>query len=201
MTLQVLSRAMTSTLLRISVAIAPEEKAEWATAMFAEGECIEGHAEQLGWALGALFAIARARIAVLPKSAAERPIVVNAACLYWGGFSAYLIGAIVFQIVTFQIHGPWTDAIVPVILMLALSAFPAVVAFGLWLLDDSARLLCMAFCFVHAMSCFAWMSRPGIHTALPSARIVIDFGMIFALNTRAVCNAFSQRDIDLQLGV
>lgn len=193
--------AISSAILRMCVTLAAEPRAEWARAMVAESQAIDGSAGQLAWSFGCLFAIIRAHISTLPKRAAERPLIVNAACLYWAGFSAYLIGKIAFQIFTFRIHESWTDAIMPVVLMLALSAFPAVVALGLWLLDDSARVLCMVFCFVHGMSCAAWMSTPGVHAAVPAGRVAVDIVIIVGMNAGTVRRAFRQRRTELRLGL
>jgi hypothetical protein len=120
----------------------------------------------------------------------KRPLDVTLSSIYYAGFSAVLIGILLWQIASGGIHERWTDAVFPVAFCFVLAMIPGVVALGLWTLDGAARIGSVVFAFLHLVVTFAFLSKlSGVHI-LPYARIVLDCLLIAAMFRPEVRKAF-----------
>lgn len=179
----------------------PPELKLWAEAMRSELDFIEGTFAPLAWTFGSVWALFKAAaMAWLGDAGRERPWAVRFVAAYYAVFSCELAGAIAWQVIGGKIHGPWQDSIFPLLFCFLVALVPAVIAIGLWLLDDAARLMAVFFAVLHAVVNWAWMNQPQVHRPImPSLRIALDVLAIFLMNRPAVRDAFRNYRIDLRL--
>jgi len=178
----------------------PELK-PWAEAMRAELDFIEGRFAPLAWTFGSVWALFKAvASAWLVGAGRERPWAVRFVAMYFAAFSCELAGVIAWQVIAGKIHGPWQESIFPLLFCFLMALLPVVIATGLWLLDDAARLMAIFFAVLHAVVNWAWMSNPEVHRPIiPSLRIAMDVLAIFLMSQPAVRGAFRDYRIDLRL--
>ncbi|HET9743731.1 MAG TPA: hypothetical protein VFQ00_13355 [Terriglobales bacterium] len=196
-----LLRATARFLFRGASACLPAELQEWRGAMLAEIDFVGGAMATLRWAVGSCFAIQRLRAARWAKAIhpdASAPLAVRIIALYQIAFAVELIGTIAWQIP--KIREPWADAIFPVLFCVLIAIFPAVLALGLWTLDDSARIGSMLFALCHALMNVGWISQlsqdPG---PVVRVRILIDVAVIVTLLTPSIRKAFRPERLTLRL--
>lgn len=130
----------------------------------------------------------------------ERPLDVTLIAIYLGGFSTVLWAVILFQWLGGNIHGAWRDKLVVLPLCLLLSLLPGVIALGLWVLDNAARVGAMLFVFLHAITEIAFLLKPHIPSpAFTLFRIVLDGLIIACLCRPGVRKVFSWDPVRLSL--
>ena len=110
----------------------------------------------------------------------KRPGEVTAIAVYHALFSAVLVGTLVWQGLTHHPSDGWLYAAPVIAMMLFVSLVPAVICFGLWIMDNGARIGCIVFTLLHLMLTIAYVRHaPGLWR--PSARIAIDASIIAVL--------------------
>jgi len=89
----------------------------------------------------------------------RRPGEVTVISVYHVLFSLVLVGVLFWQGVTHHpSDGLWYAA--PVIVMLLfVSLVPAVIAYGLWVMDEGARIACLIFTLLHGLTTVAYLQR------------------------------------------
>jgi hypothetical protein len=109
----------------------------------------------------------------------RRPRGVTAIAVYHVLFSALLVGTLVQQGIAHHPAAGWLDAAPVLLMMLFLSLIPAVLAYGLWIMDDGARVGAILFTFLHLLTAIVyvqhvpWMWRPWTRIALDAAIIAV----------------------------
>ena|SRR5690349_2469903 len=117
------------------------------------------------------------------------PGEVKAISLYHGLFSALLVGVLFWQCATKPPSDGWLYA-APVIAMLLLVALvPAVIAYGLWIMDEGARIGCLIFTLLHALTTVAYLQHAAGYWR-PWARLALDAVMILVLMLPRIRRAF-----------
>lgn len=179
-----------------------EELKPWAEAMGAELDAIENPSARLRWTCGCVWALAKTSIRQgLMKLGNERPWPVTLIAIYFAGFCCELVAVLVSQLIGHKIHGAWSEAAFPVAFCFMLALLPGVIAAGLWLLDNAARLMAIFFALAHALLNWAWMSQPSVgYRTITLLRIAADILTILLLCQPTVYRAFQQQRIQLQLG-
>ena len=130
----------------------------------------------------------------------ERPLDVTLVAIYLGAFSAVLWGIISWEWLGGHIHGAWQDKLVVLPLCLLLSLLPGVIALGLWVLDNAARLGAMLFALLHAITEIAFFFKPHIPSpAFTLLRIALDALIIASLCRPGVRKVFSWDPVRLSL--
>jgi hypothetical protein len=201
MRLLISTHRVSAAILRFLAESMPPELRPWAEAMRAETDFIEGTFAPLTWTVGSVWALFKAAASArLVDAGRERPWAVRFVAVYYAAFSCELAAAIAWQVVAGKIHGPWQESIFPLLFCFLLVLLPAVIAIGLWLLDDAARWMAIFFAVLHAVVNCAWISNPEVHRSImPSFRIAMDVSAIFLMNRPAVRGAFRDYRIDLRL--
>ncbi|MGC2741789.1 MAG: hypothetical protein WA672_01280 [Candidatus Angelobacter sp.] len=179
----------------------PLEEKLWGEAMLGELAAISGFRKRLAWALSGGWGLGRIRMrSVLGMRRQEnvRPLAVTLIALYHGIFSCAILAMLVWQIPV--ITEPWKAAIFPLLFAFFVALVPGVIAIGLWLLDDAARLMAMLFSLLHALANYAYLStlRPG-SKLMPSSRIVLDLLMITVLLLPSIRRSFRPERMELGL--
>ena len=119
----------------------------------------------------------------------ERPGEVTAIAVYHALFSVVLVGVLVWQGATHHPVDGWLYAAPVLIMLLFLSLVPAVLAFGLWVMDGGARIGCMIFTVLHALSTIAYLQHsPSIWR--PWGRLALDAVMLAVLMLPRIRRAF-----------
>lgn len=181
---------------------APTELKPWADAMHAELDAIEAPSVRLRWTCGCMWALAKtiARQHVM-KLGNERPWPVTLIAIYFAGFCCELVAVLGSQLVGHKIHASWSEAAFPVAFCFMLALLPGVIAAGLWLLDNAARLMGIFFALAHSLLNWAWMNQPSVgYRTITLLRIVADILTLLLLCHPAVRRAFQQQRIELRLG-
>lgn len=130
----------------------------------------------------------------------RRPLAVLLITIYHVAFSAFLLGLILWQIATHQIHATWQEKIVVLPFTFLLAILPGVLGFGLWMLDNAARLGVILFSLLHAISGIAYLGHAHISSpAFTTLRIVWDATMILWLCHSSVRKAFRWQPVNLSL--
>ena len=179
----------------------PPELKMWADAMRAELDAIEGPPARFWWTCGCMWALAkiigRQRFARLGS---DRPWPVTLIAIYFAGFCCELVTVLAGQMVGHKIHGSWSEAVFPVAFCFMLSFLPGVIAAGLWLLDNAARIMGVFFALAHALLNWAWMSQPSVgYRSITLLRIAMDVLTILLLCHPNVHRRFQHQRIELRL--
>lgn len=119
----------------------------------------------------------------------KRPGEVVAIVIYQVLFSVVLIGTLVWQGVTHHPSDGWLYAAPVIAMLLFVSLVPAVLAFGLWIMDNGARIGCMIFTLLHMMVTVAYLHRvPGFWR--PWTRLALDAVILAVLMLPRIRRAF-----------
>jgi len=130
----------------------------------------------------------------------RRPLAVQVIAIYQIGFSAFLLGLIVWQIATHHIHATWQEKIIVLPFTFIIAILPGVLGFGLWMLDSAARLGVIFFSLLHAISEIAYLGHAHIPSpAFTILRIVWDGIIILWLCHSSVRKAFRWQPLNLSL--
>jgi hypothetical protein len=70
----------------------------------------------------------------------DRPFAVTFVAFYYAIFSAVLITALIGQLTGHHIHGSFKDLVVVLPMSFAVTLIPGLLAFGLWVMDNTARI-------------------------------------------------------------
>jgi high-affinity Fe2+/Pb2+ permease len=104
----------------------------------------------------------------------RRPLDVVLIAIYYAGFSAVLVGIVLYQWLGGHIHGSWQEKIVVVPGCLLLGLLPGVLATGLWMFDSAARIGAIVFALLPTIAELAFLSNPRIPSpAFTVLRIVL----------------------------
>jgi hypothetical protein len=130
----------------------------------------------------------------------ERPWSVRLACVYFVVFSLVLLSALLWPLITGQMHSRWADTAFPLAFALLVTLIPGVIALGLWVMDNAARVAAIVIAVLHAIATLHWFSHPLFGWQwLPPVRIAIDVVIIVAMLHPATRRAFRQSRIVLDL--
>jgi hypothetical protein len=181
---------------------AAAELKPWADAMRAELDAIENPYARLRWTCGCVWALAKTAMRRhVVKLGNERPWPVTVIAIFFAGFCCELVAVMGSQLIGHKIHGAWSEAAFPVAFCFLLVLLPGVIAAGLWLLDNAARLMAIFFALAHALLNWAWMNQPSVgYRTITLLRVVADILIILLLCHPAVRKAFQQQRIELRLG-
>jgi len=180
----------------------PQEEKLWGEAMLGELAAISGFQKRLAWALSGGWGLSKIRmrsiLGVRRQENALRPLAVTLIALYHGIFSCVILAMLVWQLPL--IREPWRGAIFPVLFAFFVALVPGVIAVGLWLLDDAARLMAMLFSLLHALANYGYLSTLQLGwKPLPSGRIVLDVLMITVLLLPSIRRSFRPERMELGL--
>ena len=121
----------------------------------------------------------------------KRPGEVTAIAAYHALFSAVLVCALVWQGITNHLSDGWVHAAPVIVMLLFVSLIPAVLCFGLWIMDNGARIGCMVFTLLHMMITVAYLGHaPALWR--PWARIALDAVIVAVLVLPRIRKAFEQ---------
>jgi hypothetical protein len=125
------------------------------------------------------------------ESSMKRPGEVTAIAAYHALFSAVLVGTLIWQCITHHPTDGWVYAAPVIVMLLFVSLMPAVLCFGLWILDNGARIGCMIFTLLHMVITVAYL---GHAQALwrPSSRLALDVVIIAVLMLPRIRKTFEQ---------
>ena len=134
----------------------------------------------------------------------RRPLDVSLVAIYFGLFSATLLGILLWQIlgqhIGHRIHAPWQDQILILPLCFLLAVLPAVLALGLWVQDNAARIGAILFVLLHSALEIAWFSSPRIPSkAFTVFRILLNAAIVICLSRPGVRKAFTWQPVKIEL--
>lgn len=130
----------------------------------------------------------------------RRPLDVVLIAIHYAGFSAVLLGMILWQWFGGHIHGSWQEKIVVLPFCFLLAIMPCVLAIGLWMLDNAARLGAIVFALLHTVAELAYLSNQHIPSrAFTVFRIVLNGVIIACLCRPGVRRAFTWQPVGLSL--
>lgn len=117
------------------------------------------------------------------------PRGVAAIAVYQALFSAVLLGTLIWQATTHHPSDGWLYASPVLLMMLFVSLLPAVLAYGLWIMDDGARIGTAIFTLLHAISIIVYLQQSAAYWR-PWTRLAIDVAIIAFLFLRSTRRAF-----------
>jgi hypothetical protein len=130
----------------------------------------------------------------------RRPLDVSLVAVYFVLFSSTLVGILVRQMVSHRIHAPWQDQIIVLPLCFLLALLPAVLALGLWVQDNAARIGAILFVLLHSALEIAWFSSPRIPSkAFTVFRIALNLAIVICLSRPGVRKAFTWQPVRISL--
>jgi hypothetical protein len=130
----------------------------------------------------------------------KRAMAVSLVCCYFAAFSLMLLGVLLWQLATGQIHSRWSDALFPLAFAFMLALIPGVIAMGLWVMDNAARITAIVIALIHAIATVQWAAHPLFGWQwLPPLRIMLDVAIIVVLLRPAIRQAFRVNQIALNL--
>jgi hypothetical protein len=130
----------------------------------------------------------------------RRPLDVVLIAIYYAGFSAVLLGIILWQWLGGHIHGSWQEKVLVLPFCFLLAILPGVLAVGLWMLDNAARLGAILFALLHTLTELAFLSNPHVPSrAFTVFRIVLNGVIIACLCRPGVRKAFKWQPLGLSL--
>lgn len=180
----------------------PSKEKLWADAMLCELASVRGSWNRLIWALSGCRGLCkiwiRAHFFAAPVDGEEgRPLAVTFIALYHTVFSGVILAVLAWHVPFIK---AWTEAFFPLLIAFFVALIPAVISLGLWVLDDSARLVAMFFSLLHALGNCAWISAQHLGwRPLPIARVALDLLMIGIFLLPSVRNAFRPPRTELRL--
>jgi hypothetical protein len=99
-----------------------------------------------------------------------------------------------------RIHAPWQDQIIVLPLCFLLALLPAVLALGLWVQDNAARIGAILFVLLHSALEIAWFSSPRIpYKAFTVFRILLNAAIVICLSRPGVRKAFTWQPVRISL--
>lgn len=130
----------------------------------------------------------------------RRPLDVVLIAIYFAGFSAVLLGILVWQLGAHHIHATWLEKMVVLPILFLIAMLPGVLAAGLWMLDNAARIASILFALLHAVGEFAFLANLHIPSrSFTVLRIALDAVIIACLCRRGVRNAFQWKPMNISL--
>lgn len=102
----------------------------------------------------------------------HRPIGLTAIAIYHLLFSAVLLATLVWQGIAHPPIDGWLDAAPVLLMLLFLSLIPAVLSYGLWIMDEGARIGALVFTILHLLSTVIYLQhaftlwRPWVRAAM-----------------------------------
>jgi hypothetical protein len=121
----------------------------------------------------------------------QRPGEVTAIALYHALFSCVLVGALVIQCIFHRPSDGWVYAAPVIAMLLFVSLIPAVICFGLWIMDDGARVACILFTILHLIVTVIYLRQAPTFWR-PWVRIAIDAVIIAVLMMPRIRQAFDR---------
>jgi hypothetical protein len=201
MPVRISKRDFPTALLSFFSARLPDQARPWAAAMLAELEAVHDRRERMSWAVNGSWGLTKIWLEGSLRRLLFDPIrpgPVVLICAYHAIFCCVLLYVIVTQIP--RITSSWTDAFFPLLFMVFTAIIPGVIAFGLWVLDDSARYFAMFFTLLHGLGNYALLSTGQLlWTARPIGRIGLDVLILGILVSPPIKRAFRPPPIHLNL--
>jgi len=119
----------------------------------------------------------------------RRPGEVTVISVYHVLFSLVLVGVLFWQGVTHHPSDGWWYAAPVIVMLLFVALVPAVIAYGLWIMDEGARIACLIFTLLHALTTVAYLQHaPGYWR--PWTRLALDAVIITVLMLPRIRRAF-----------
>lgn len=119
----------------------------------------------------------------------KRPTQVAGIAIYHVLFSVLLVGTLVEQVVVHPPIAGWLDTAPVLLMLLFVSLIPAVLAYGLWIMDDGARMGAILFTALHLLITIAYLQHvPWLWR--PWARIALDAAIMATLLLPSIKRAF-----------
>lgn len=138
----------------------------------------------------------RSRLQPTPHE--RKPLAILLISLYHAVFSFVLMTLLIRQLPLIQ--PPRSEAFFPLLSAFFLTAIPAVISLGLWLLGDAARIMAIFLTVIHALGNLLWLLRPnGSWKPFAVGRLVLDFLIIGTLMLSAMRRAFHAPPVKLDL--
>ena len=178
----------------------PPEQQIWADALLGELAQIPGIWERLIWTVSGICGLGKIWMRTRLENVfdGDRPLAVTLIALYHAILSCIIVAVLVWQLP--RMRTPWTEAFFPVLMSLFVALIPGVIALGLWVLDDAARLMAIILSLLHALGNGALISTHHLGwTGRPVGRIVLDLVMIGILLLPSIRGAFRPLPVDLRL--
>lgn len=130
----------------------------------------------------------------------RRPTVVTLIAGYFWVFSGVVIAVLLWQILLHRIHGGLAEKMIVLFGCFLLALLPGVLGFGLWLLDNAARVAAMIFALLHAISELAFLSSVHIPSrAFTWFRIGLDAAIILCLMHPRIRSAFRWKPVEFSI--
>ncbi len=121
----------------------------------------------------------------------KRPRGVVAIAAYHVIFSVVLLGILVWQSASHHPSDGWVFAAPVLGMLFFLCLAPAVLAYGLWIMDDGARIGTIIFTILHAISTVVYIQHtPGLW--LPWGRLAVDGAILAYLFFRSTRQSFEE---------
>ena len=201
-----LTRSLSQRLLQVFIKVSPTRLKPWAEALSAETDSIPGTLAPLAFALSGMFGLAHMGLRNWRSATAvdfpSRPWAVALICFYHVALSGLLLGVLIEQLLTHAIHEPWKDAFFPVVFAFLVALVPAVIALGLWVMDNAARWMCMLFTIFHFFSTSALLNSL-VHspwrTGIAWLRLLLDAAILASLNLPSIRRSFRNQSAELRL--
>lgn len=189
-------------LLQTVIDLLPANLAPWGEAMLAEIKFIEGFWNRFFWTLGGVIALLTTRLRHSAQSLIydeNRRLDVTLIAAYHALFTLALFITVTWQLPRITEH--WPQALPVLIMSYGACALPAVLALGLAIGDNSARVGAIMFSIIHILITWEYIRRGfSHHIWFSNLRIVLDVAIIFALNRRSVREVFRTSPLELHLG-
>ena len=119
----------------------------------------------------------------------QRPGEVTAISIYHALFSAVLVGVLFWQGATHPPSDGWLYAAPVLVMLLFVSLVPAVIAYGLWIMDSGARIGCLILTVLHALATLAYLQH-ALGYWRPWARLALDAAILTVLMLPRIRRAF-----------
>lgn len=174
-----------------------ENRGEWVQAMAAEADHTAPGRERWWWWVGIVFTLLRSWFGGSTQESGERPLELTATAFYLIAFALYVSVHLALQAVGYGIREPWSEAWFPLVLCFVLAAVPAVIAMGVWVCDDLARMLAAAFTLFDLTVVILFAHRFGF-SPFRTAKFVCDLACLAAMFTPRVQQACRWEPADPQ---
>lgn len=122
----------------------------------------------------------------------SRPRGVIAIAVYQALFSVVLLATLVRESVTHHPSDGWLYAAPVLLMMFFVSLLPAVFAYGLWIMDEGARVGTVIFTILHAISTVVYL-QSALTYWRPWSRLAIDAAILAYLLLRSTRRAFREQ--------
>ncbi len=130
----------------------------------------------------------------------NRPLPVTLIAGYFWVFSGVLIAILFWQVAMHRIHSGVVEKLIVLCGCFLVALLPGVLGFGLWLLDNAARIGAVMFALLHAISEVAFLSNLHIPSrAFTWFRILLDGAIILCLIHPKVRAAFRLKPVEFSI--